>query len=161
MQLVEQLGTDSWENVAARIRGRTVRQCSSRWKHYVSGRTADLWTREEDDFLWEKVAAIGPKWTQIGTLLHNRTDMEARARWKYLYKKRHHSSFREACSESRRGNMTLVRRRQTRGSDGDHGDGMDGADTSQLCEYQIGGRLASDHFASDDEIFWESFRDQP
>ena len=94
-RLIAQFGTSSWDRVADALPGRTARQCRERCKHYLSGRQA-AWTAEEDDFLWQKVAEIGPKWTRISALMANRTDYQAKTRWKHLYRLRRRGAFRSA-----------------------------------------------------------------
>jgi hypothetical protein len=129
-RLVRQWGTDSWDDAAAGIPGRTSRQCRERWKHYLSGHREVPWTAEDDDFIWDKVAEIGQRWTQIGALVSNRTDVKVRAKWKYLYKKRHHASFRLACNERGcRSALSIGRQRAKE----DHADCTIGA--GKLCEF--------------------------
>jgi hypothetical protein len=154
MLLVGQWGTDSWVKVAAGIPGSTHCQCRERWKHYLSGHRDVPWTPEDDDFVWDKVAEIGQRWTQIGALLNMRTDAEVKARWKYLYRKRHRASFRLACSESR----LPVRRHRTDEHNVDCAVG-----TAQLSLFQVDWHLEVDRndVPEEDETFtWDFFRSQ-
>jgi hypothetical protein len=151
-RLVEQLGTESWATIATGIPGRTARQCRSRWKHYLSGRQDVAWTQDEDDLIEEKVAEIGAKWTRIGQLLKNRTDIEVKARWQYLYQKRRNSLFRQVYCDSERRTIRVVGRGQERRSADCHGDEFGNVKRSELLEHEIEWRTASDRseFTDDD-----------
>jgi hypothetical protein len=109
-ELVSQLGTSSWEQIAAHLPHRSARQCRERWKHHLSSKEHDCpWMPDEDRLIWEKVDEIGPKWTQIASLLPGRSDYQAKARWLILFGRRRQNCFRDAY-ESRR---HLSRRRRS------------------------------------------------
>jgi hypothetical protein len=165
-QLVEQFGTNSWASVAAGIPGRTARQCRSRWKHYVSGSRDVSWTSDEDDMIWEEVAENGPKWTRLGRLLKNRTDIEVKGRWWYLYRKRHNLSFRRACCESGRRNVGVSVRTRARSTELCHGGDFYTVRETELLKSEIEWRTASDSGDVTDEddepgTFWNWFGDHP
>jgi hypothetical protein len=80
--LVQFHGTSAWDRIAIQMPGRNPRQCRDRWKHYLSSEKSRLvWTDEEDQLLYEKMQAIGPKWTTLAQLLPGRTDMQVKSRW--------------------------------------------------------------------------------
>ena len=51
-EIVEQIGTSSWPNVAKYLKGRTSRQCRDRWNHYLSPQ-ANLteWSADDEELL--------------------------------------------------------------------------------------------------------------
>jgi hypothetical protein len=79
----------SWEAIARQMPGRNARQCRERWKHYVSvGCTDRPWTPAEDNLLNEKVADLGPRWTQISGFFYHRSDIQVKSRWLKLVERR-------------------------------------------------------------------------
>lgn len=94
---VEKYGEDNWELVALYVGNRTRRQCSERWRKFLSP-TVNLskWTEEEDKLLIEKFKEIGPKWSQISHFFNNRTDVNIKARFVVLQRKaKKHQEFIE------------------------------------------------------------------
>jgi hypothetical protein len=80
--LVAERGTNSWDAVAAELPGRNPRQCRERWKHYLSGaRVKTPWWPEEDQLLYDKMRALGPRWTTLATFFPGRTDIEVKSHW--------------------------------------------------------------------------------
>jgi hypothetical protein len=80
--LVEIYGTHSWDVIAAGLPGRNVRQCRDRWKHYLSGTTAnEPWTPDDDRLLFRKMQEFGPKWTTLSAFFPGRTDTQVKNRW--------------------------------------------------------------------------------
>jgi hypothetical protein len=115
-ELVRELGTSSWEQIATHLPHRSARQCRERWKHHLSsGQRECPWTPDEDRLVWEKVDEIGPKWTQIASLLPGRSDYQTKARWLTLFGRRRQDCFRDA-SGSRK--LPSHRRRSEVESDG-------------------------------------------
>lgn len=85
-ELVLAHGTNSWEQIAGLMPGRNIRQCRERWKHYLSSeRPYEPWTEEEDKILFDKVQALGAKWTKIAKFLPGRTDLQAKTRWQKIF----------------------------------------------------------------------------
>ena len=94
---VEEYGEDNWELVALYVGNRTKRQCSERWRKFLSP-TVNLskWTEEEDKLLIEKFKEIGPKWSQISHFFNNRTDVNIKARFVVLQRRaKKHQEFIE------------------------------------------------------------------
>ena len=94
---VEKYGEDNWELVSSYVGNRTRRQCSERWRKFLSP-TVNLskWTEEEDKLLIEKFKEIGPKWSQISHFFNNRTDVNIKARFVVLQRKaKKHQEFIE------------------------------------------------------------------
>lgn len=73
-EIVEQVGTTSWPNVAKYLKGRSSRQCRDRWNHYLSP-SANLkeWTHEEEELLLSLYRQYGTKWAFIASLFPGRT----------------------------------------------------------------------------------------
>jgi hypothetical protein len=75
-------GKEMWQSVAAELPGRTTRQCRERWKHYLSAqRPKDFWAPEECRLLFEKMTAIGPRWTKLAAFFPGRTDIQIKNYW--------------------------------------------------------------------------------
>lgn len=88
-KLVAQYGTNSWDIVASKMKGRNIRQVRERWSHYLCSKTAKRpWTPEEDALLLQKVQEFGTKWTKIITFFTDRTDIQAKTRWLRLTNRR-------------------------------------------------------------------------
>jgi hypothetical protein len=114
-ELIRELGTTSWEQVAARLPDRSGRQCRERWKHHLSLRKLMRpWTPDEDRLIWDKVDEIGPKWTKIAALLPGRSSYQAKARWLLLFRGQRRNCFRDASTPRKRS----YRRRTELQSDG-------------------------------------------
>jgi hypothetical protein len=80
--LVQAHGTHAWDRIAMQMPDRNPRQCRDRWKHYLSSEKSRLaWTAEEDELLYQKMHAIGPKWTMLSQFFPGRTDMQVKSRW--------------------------------------------------------------------------------
>jgi hypothetical protein len=72
--LVAQHGTADWWALAQNFRGRTPRQLRDRWRHYLSPDLATGPRAERDDrLLLEKVAELGPRWSDIAQSFPGRT----------------------------------------------------------------------------------------
>jgi hypothetical protein len=99
-EMVERLGTSSWEQISSVLGGVSPRQCRERWRHFLSGHGAVDWTDEEDKMIVDTLMADGPKWARIASLLNHRTDAEVKARWKVLFKQICHNYCR--CVDGRR-----------------------------------------------------------
>ncbi|OHT16854.1 Myb-like DNA-binding domain containing protein [Tritrichomonas foetus] len=81
-KLVNEYGESSWVQISSQMKGRNVRQCRERWKHYLSATCSskDPFTEEEDRILIEKYLQLGPKWTKIAKFLKGRSDIQVKAR---------------------------------------------------------------------------------
>jgi hypothetical protein len=90
---VHKHGGKNWIAIAKLVRGRTKRQCASRWhdflKHSIAridGRTGP-WTIDEDGKLNDAVHKhSGKDWATITALLPGRTINQCRGRWTYFLK---------------------------------------------------------------------------
>lgn len=73
-EIVDQVGTSSWPNVAKYLKGRSSRQCRDRWNHYLSP-TANLaeWTPQDEELLLTLYRQYGTKWAFISTHFPGRT----------------------------------------------------------------------------------------
>jgi hypothetical protein len=72
----------TWVEVAARIPGRTARQCRDRWTNYLApGVSFAPWTPEEDARIIELVNDYGTKWATIAHFMTGRNDNSIKIRW--------------------------------------------------------------------------------
>jgi hypothetical protein len=69
-KVVSWLGPESWTVVAARMAGRSARQCRERWMAYINPNLTDSpMPPAEDTLLDAKHSELGPKWQQIAAFL--------------------------------------------------------------------------------------------
>jgi hypothetical protein len=82
-RLVDQFGTNSWDQVAWFMPRRTVRQCRDRYKNYLSaGECAGgPWTPSDDEVIRAKFRDMAPKWVEIAHHLPGRCGNDAKHRW--------------------------------------------------------------------------------
>jgi hypothetical protein len=79
---VLQLGESSCTKIAARLPGRTARQCRERWRHYLQGPLPERpWAPEEELLLSRAVGIHSLRWHVIGHLFWTRTDLDLRRHW--------------------------------------------------------------------------------
>lgn len=88
IELVNQYGENDWGTITLFMKGRNIRQCRERWKHYLSPEVSNApWTEMEDALLNQKYLEFGPKWKKIAEFFPNRTYINVKNR--FLLKKRH------------------------------------------------------------------------
>ncbi|GBG24495.1 Transcription factor MYB3R-2 [Hondaea fermentalgiana] len=80
--LVRKHGKGNWKKLAEFIPGKTATQCSQRWRKaldpdIIKGK----WSSEEDKKLRDAVAAYGPKWRKIASVIPGRTGKQCRDRY--------------------------------------------------------------------------------
>jgi hypothetical protein len=83
--LVNELGIDSWTEVASRLGTRSARQCRERFKNYLSPNLRNgQWSEEEDRLLAEKFNEFGAKWSIIVGFFPSRSEVNLKNRWTQL-----------------------------------------------------------------------------
>ncbi|KAF0699876.1 Aste57867_9586 [Aphanomyces stellatus] len=83
-QLVAE-GRKNWGQVAARIPGRTSKQCRERWYNHLDPNIIrGDYTQEEDQVIIEAQQRIGNRWSAIAAMLPGRTEDAVKIRWKSL-----------------------------------------------------------------------------
>ncbi|CAK4642387.1 hypothetical protein LEN26_011347 [Aphanomyces euteiches] len=83
-QLVAE-GRKNWGQVAARIPGRTSKQCRERWYNHLDPNIVrGDYTPEEDQIIIEAQQRIGNRWSAIAAMLPGRTEDAVKIRWKSL-----------------------------------------------------------------------------
>jgi hypothetical protein len=88
-EVVQELGTRDWQQVARQIPGRNARQCRERWLNYLSPDVRNgPWTPAEEQLLLEKYAEFGPAWKRIATFFPTRTDINVKSRWQLMQRHR-------------------------------------------------------------------------
>ena len=78
-------GTNNWINISKHVFRKTDVQCRERWMNVLHPNlNSDPWVKEEDDLLIRLVNKIGlSKWSEVSSLMPNRTDNQCWRRWKY------------------------------------------------------------------------------
>jgi hypothetical protein len=81
--LVQQYGRANWAQIAARMPGRTARQCRDRYNNYLYGDVARApWTAWEDDFIARRQGEVGARWSLIAREMRTgRTALHVKNRW--------------------------------------------------------------------------------
>lgn len=88
-ELVAALGTQSWKEVAARMGGRSSRQCRERYKNYLSDSARNgPWSAEEEALLEEKYNKYGPRWSMIAGFFDSRSDANVKNHWTNIVTRR-------------------------------------------------------------------------
>jgi hypothetical protein len=83
--LVDELGIDSWSEVASRLGTRSARQCRERFKNYLSPNLRNgQWSEDEDRLLAEKFKEFGAKWSIIVGFFPSRSEVNLKNRWTQL-----------------------------------------------------------------------------
>jgi hypothetical protein len=71
-----------WEDIAARLQGRTARQCRDRYTNYLAeSLVTNPWTPEEDALLSSKVRELGPRWSRVSPFFPGRSNSNVKNRW--------------------------------------------------------------------------------
>ena len=79
--LVKKYGEMSWDEIAAKMEGRNVRQCHDRWYYYLSpALNISPWTEEEDKKLIMLTQEYNGKWVEISKKFNRRTDVQIKNR---------------------------------------------------------------------------------
>ena len=85
IKLINENGTNNWENIARLMPNRNARQCRERWVNYLSPDVSNHpWTAAEDLLLEQKFKEIGAKWVKISKFFKSRTDTMLKNRWLVL-----------------------------------------------------------------------------
>lgn len=88
LTLVNQLGTNSWNQVASKMLNRTPKQCKDRYLHFLlPGYSKDPFTKEEDEIIVKQYLEYGPKWTKMTAMLSGRSANSIKNRWNYCLSK--------------------------------------------------------------------------
>jgi hypothetical protein len=86
--LVSVHGEDNWEIIAEQMPDRTRRQCSERWKHYLSPTVLkSRWTAEEDAELLRCFQQYGSQWKYLEAFFPGRKDNQLKNRHKLLVRR--------------------------------------------------------------------------
>lgn len=97
-QVVDEIGTDSWQEVAKKMGNRNSRQCKERWQKYLCPDVnKSQFTPEEDQLLLEKYKSMGSKWVAMKSFFQGRTDAALKNRFKVLQRQKMKDRKQKVC----------------------------------------------------------------
>lgn len=80
---LSQGGVRDWQNIAAKLPGRTNKDCRKRWHNVVAGgMNKGHWTDAEDKLLIDAVNTHGKSWTVVADVVKTRNAEQCSKRWK-------------------------------------------------------------------------------
>ncbi|GBG25594.1 Transcription factor MYB3R-5 [Hondaea fermentalgiana] len=89
LELIKEDPTMHWGNIAAKIKGRTAKQCRERWGLNLDPNiNHSKFTPEEDDLLMRLHEQMGSKWAEIKCQFERRTENAVKTRFKSLMRAR-------------------------------------------------------------------------
>ncbi|EAU35716.1 predicted protein [Aspergillus terreus NIH2624] len=74
---------NDWNTIAAKLPGRTNKDCRKRWHKIGPNIRKGTWTAEEDGRLQEGVNTFGLRWTQVAEVVRTRNADQCSKRWRY------------------------------------------------------------------------------
>ncbi len=90
-----------WSMIAAKLQGRTGKQCRERWHNQLDPSIKkEAWSEEEDMRLIALHQELGNKWVEISRLMPGRTDNAIKNRWNSTIRRRDPSEEEAAASAS-------------------------------------------------------------
>ena len=104
-QIVADLVNDhgpKWSMIAAKLQGRTGKQCRERWHNQLDPSIKkEAWSEDEDQRLIQLHQEMGNKWVEISRMMPGRTDNAIKNRWNSTIRRRDPSEddVADACSQ--------------------------------------------------------------
>ncbi|QCD95259.1 myb proto-oncogene protein [Vigna unguiculata] len=98
VELVNQLGTKKWTQIARSIEGRIGKQCRERWNNHLQPNIRKgSWSLEEDMILIKGHQEFGTKWSKIAKRMCGRSENDIKNRWNATMR-------RQNCNKNNQGN---------------------------------------------------------
>jgi hypothetical protein len=90
-----------WSMIAAKLQGRTGKQCRERWHNQLDPAIKkEAWSEEEDQRLIQLHQELGNKWVDISRMMPGRTDNAIKNRWNSTIRRRDPSEDDAAAASS-------------------------------------------------------------
>lgn len=84
-RLVEEFGTENWNDIAEKLGTKNARQCRERWMNYLDPNiNRKEFSEEEDKLLIALISQLGKKWVVIMSHFERRTDTQLKNRYNLL-----------------------------------------------------------------------------
>lgn len=92
--LIDELGSNNWQEIAKLMPNRNAKQCRDRYNNYlIETHRSGPWDIAEDSIIIQKYREIGPKWVEIALYIPGRSGNDVKNRWyKHLLKKKKNES---------------------------------------------------------------------
>ncbi|KAH7187749.1 hypothetical protein DER44DRAFT_799379 [Fusarium oxysporum] len=81
LQLSRRMTIDNWKSIAAKIPGRTRKDCCKRWSKVCRNNNKGAWDKAEDARLQNAVGVYGLKWPQVAAEVRTRYADQCAKRW--------------------------------------------------------------------------------
>jgi hypothetical protein len=88
LKLVEQHGSEQWQQISRAMPGRNSRQCRDRWTNFLSPDIKKSpWVEQEEGLLFRKIAELGNSWKKIASFFPGRSEVSVKSHWQLMQRR--------------------------------------------------------------------------